>query len=158
MNSYSEQRTVNLNKLEQIYNNTLDLYLTNYENYLKNKSKLLNDSPRLAKQNKLNILKTNQKLLNIINKLYTNVKKSDDKHRGTKLINSEKRNIINKNKKILEKRRVLLVEDKDDLLTKEARLNQLESMYRGKYKTYMGLFVTDIVIGVLLLIMLVYSF
>ena len=106
MNSYSEQRTVNLNKLEQIYNNTLDLYLTNYENYLKNKSKLLNDSPRLAKQNKLNILKTNQKLLNIISKLYTNVKKSDDKHREAKVINSEKRNIINKNKKILEKQRV----------------------------------------------------
>ena len=156
--TYSDQRVINMDKLEGPYNTTLDSYLRNYELYLKNKSSLLNDSPSLSKKYKQRILNDNLKLLRIIKQLYANIKVSNDQHRETKLGNSEKRTMIRKNKKILEQQRALLLEDRDDLLTKEAKLHHLETMYRGKYKTYAGVIITDIIIAILLLLMLLFSF
>ena len=157
-NTYSEQRNINIDKLEEQYNETLTSYLDNYENYLKNKSKLINDTPTLARKYRTRVLSDNQKLLTIIRSLYNNIKHTDEKQANTKIKNSERRNLIKNNKTLLEKQRKLLLGDKDELLTKEARLNQLESLYRGKYKTYTGVFITDIVIGILLMLMLIFSF
>ena len=156
-NTYSDQRIINVDKLEGVYNEILTSYLDNYEQYLKNKSKLINDTPELAQKYRYRILKDNHKLLTIIRALYNNIKHTDEEHTNTKTKNSERRNLIKKNKKTLEKQRKLLLGDKDELLTKETRLNQLESLYRGKYQTYTGVFITDIVIGILLLLMLVFA-
>jgi len=158
MNCYSDQRILNVNKLERLYNTRLESYLHNYELYLKNKSQILNDSPNLSKKYKSLILHDNQKLLGIIKQLHNNIKFSSEQNQNTRLKNSSKRNIINKNKKILEKQRYLLLDDRDDLLTKDAKLSHLEIMYRGKYKTYIGIIITDIVICILLLTMLLLSF
>ena len=157
-NTYSEQRNINIDKLEEEYNTILTSYLDNYENYLKNKSKLINDTPTLARKYKNRVLNNNQKLLTIVRSLYNNIKYTDENHTNTKIKNSERRDFIKNNKILLEKQRKLLLGDKDELLTKEARLNQLESLYRGKYRTYIGVFITDIVIGILLMLMLLFSF
>ena len=145
-------------KLGAEYNRTLDSYLKNYENYLLNKSRLINDSPKLANKYKYLILQDNQKLLEMIRALYDNIKYTDKQNMNTRLRNNEKRNAIKKNKKILETQKSLLLQDKDELLTKEERINHLETLYRGKYKTYTGILITDIVIGILLMLMLIFSF
>ena len=156
--TYAEQRAININKLEGQYNQELDSYIQNYENYLKNKSKLINDSPELAAKDKEQILKANDKLLEIIRNLYENIKNADNDYTETVDKNTIGRTIIVKNKKILEKQRGLLIEDKDTLYTQEVKLNHLETLYRGKYKTYTGVLITDIIIAVLLVLMLILSF
>ena len=78
--TYSEQRIINIDKLEVEYNKTLESYLKNYEHYLMNKSRLINDSPKLANKYKYHILEDNQKLLGIIRSLYNNIKNTDDKN------------------------------------------------------------------------------
>ena len=75
--TYSEQRIINIDKLEVEYNKTLESYLKNYEHYLMNKSRLINDSPKLANKYKYHILEDNQKLLGIIRSLYNNIKNTD---------------------------------------------------------------------------------
>ena len=157
-NTYSEQRIINIEQLELQYNEILNSYLNNYENYLKNKSELINDDQTLAKEYRLKVLQDNYKLLTIIRTIHKDIVNTEQRRSDKKIDNSNKRSLILKNKKLLEKQRKLLLEDKDDLLTKEARINQLETLYRGKYKTYTGILITDIVIGVLLLLMLIFSF
>ena len=83
-NSYSEQRIINIDKLGAEYNRTLDSYLKNYENYLLNKSRLINDSPKLANKYKYLILQDNQKLLEMIRALYDNIKYTDKMLEGPK--------------------------------------------------------------------------
>ena len=155
--TYSEQRSINIHKLENLYNKELDSYIQNYENYLTNKSKLLNNLPELAAKNKAELLKDNEQLLVIIRKLYENIKSDDHDYSETSEKNTIGRHIILKNKKTLEKQQKLLIQDKDNLYTQELRLNHLESQYRGKYKTYMGVLITDVIIAVLLVLMLVLS-
>ena len=86
-NTYSEQRIINVDKLEGVYNETLTSYLDNYENYLKNKSKLIDDTPKLARKYRYRILKDNHKLLTIIRTLYNNIKHTDEEHTNTKTKN-----------------------------------------------------------------------
>jgi len=156
--TYTEQRAININKLESQYNQELDSYIQNYENYLKNKSKLINNAPEIAAKDKELILESNDKLLEIIRKLYENIKNADNDYTETVDKNTIGRTIIVKNKKTLEKQRDLLIEDKDTLYTQEVKLKHLETLYRGKYKTYTGVLITDIIIAVLLVLMLILSF
>tara|TARA_Y100001970_G_scaffold205189_1_gene249877 strand:+ start:2866 stop:3366 length:501 start_codon:yes stop_codon:yes gene_type:complete len=157
-NTYSEQRFINIRDLEQEYNATLDSYLNNYEHYLKNKSQFIFDTPSAADEYKSLALQDNQKLLMIIRALYNNIRDTDQKNNEERNNNINKRHIINKNKEILEKHKNLLLSNKDELLTTEAKINYLEKLYRGKYSTYTGVLVTDVVIGILLMIMLIFSF
>ena len=157
-NTYKQQRLFNINRLEEKYNTILESYLDNYKNYLINKSKLMSDNPKQAAKFKELILKDNKKQVKIINAIYDNIEYSDEINEVARIKNKKTQNAIKKNKNVLEKQRSLLLQDKDELLTKEEKINQLESLYRGKYKTYTGVFITDIVIGILLMLMLIFSF
>lgn len=157
-NTYSKQRAQNLAQLEEKYNKTLEEYLEYYETYLMYKSKHVNNEPELAENEyKQNVLDTNNKLLEIIKDIYDSIEESDKKYSSTKSKNKAKRDFILKNQQTLLEQRKMILENKTDLITKEAKIKQISQIYKTQNKRFTGIMILDIIIGLLLFILLGYA-
>ena len=157
-NTYSKQRAQNLSQLEEKYNTTLEEYLEYYETYLMYKSKHVNNEPELAdNEYKQNVLDTNNKLLEIIKEIYDSIEKSDKKFSSTASKNKTKREFILKNQQTLLEQRKMILENKTDLLTKDAKIRQISHIYKTQNKRFTGIMILDIIIGLLLFILLGYA-
>ena len=156
--NFEEKRISDIESLEKLFNETLEIYLDNYEKYLMYRSSNVYNSKSVAdSQYKPNVIKYNKKLLDIVKQLYTDTLNSEHEYGNTKKKNDKKRKLIEQNITELENQLKILSDNNDTLITNIEKLNEIQIMNKRKNLIYKSLLITDIVVGIILMLIFILS-